>query len=138
MSEWSLPLGPYAQLIGRLLFAALFVRSGFNHLTQLQGLAGYAGSKGVPAPRLMTVITGLMMLVGGVLIALGWQRGIGAGLIFVALVPITWMMHAYWKIEDPMLRGSDRAHFMKNVALAGAALLIAFYAGGPWPLSLGQ
>jgi putative oxidoreductase len=138
MSEGSLSLSPYLHLLGRLLFAALFVTSGINHLTQLQGVAGYAQSKGVPAPRPMTVITGVMMLVGGVLVALGWQRGIGAGLIFVALVPITWMMHAYWKTEDPMLRGNDRAHFMKNVALAGAALLIAFYAGEPWPLSLGK
>jgi putative oxidoreductase len=138
MSEWSLPLSPYAHLAGRLVFAWLFVMSGINHVTQLQGLAGYAQSKGVPAPRLMTVVSGLMLFVGGVLVALGWQRFVGAGLIFVALVPISWMMHPYWTTADPALRASERAHFLKNMALAGAALLIAFYAGGSWPLSLGH
>jgi uncharacterized membrane protein YphA (DoxX/SURF4 family) len=138
MSEWSLSLTPYAHLLGRLLFAWLFVTSGINHLTQLQGLAGYAQSKGVPAPKLMTVITGVMILVGGVCVAVGWQRFIGAALIFVALVPISWMMHAFWKAEDPMTRINEQAHFKKNVALAGAALLLACYAGGSWPLSLGH
>ena len=138
MSEWSLSLSPYLHLLGRLLFAALFVTSGINHLTQLQGVAGYAQSKGVPAPKAMTVITGVMILVGGAFVALGWQRFIGAGLIFVALVPISWMMHAYWKTQDPMMRVNEQAHFKKNVTLAGAALLIAFYAGEPWPLSLGH
>jgi putative oxidoreductase len=138
MLEWSPSLSPYVQLLGRLVFAWLFVMSGINHLTQLQGVAGYARSKGVPAPRLMTAITGLMFLVGGAFIALGWQRFTGAALIFVALVPIAWIMHAYWTTEDPMLRANERAHFMKDIALAGAALLIAFYAGVPWPLSLGH
>jgi uncharacterized membrane protein YphA (DoxX/SURF4 family) len=35
-------------LIGRVLFVALFLGSAVNHLTQSEGMAGYAASKGLP------------------------------------------------------------------------------------------
>jgi putative oxidoreductase len=31
-------------------------------------------------------------------------------------------MHGFWKVEDPMMRMNDQAHFMKDCALGGAAL----------------
>ncbi len=33
-------------------------------------------------------------------------------------------MHGYWRIDDPMMRANQQAHFMKNVSLASAALAL--------------
>jgi len=53
----------------------------------------------------------------------------------VFLVPVTFMMHAYWQETDPMQGINQRVNFQKNIALLGAALLLLFIPR-PWPLSL--
>jgi hypothetical protein len=35
-------------------------------------------------------------------------------------------MHAFWKEEDPQMQQNQMAHFMKNIAMAGGALVIFF------------
>ena len=129
-------LYPWMHLIGRVLLAIVFVNSGIGHLTQ-QGTVGYAQSKGVPAPKVMVPLTGVMIIVGAVLVVLGWHRFIGAGLLAIFLLPTPFIMHAFWKAKDPMARVQEQVHFLKDLALLGAALLLAYYARWPWPLSLG-
>jgi uncharacterized membrane protein YphA (DoxX/SURF4 family) len=122
---------------GRVLFSMMFIMSGVNHLLKLNDTSAYAGSKGVPAPKALTAVSGVMIMVGGVLVLLGWHRFIGAGLIAIFLFSTAMVMHAFWKETDPAARMNEMAHFMKDMAMAGAALLIAFYSGGAWPMSLG-
>ncbi len=124
-------------VVGRVLFSMMFIMSGMNHLMKLNDMSAYAESKGVPAPKALTAVSGLMIMVGGVLVLLGWHRFIGAGLIAVFLLPTAMLMHAFWKETDPAARMNEMAHFMKDMAMAGAALLIAFYSGTVWPMSLG-
>jgi uncharacterized membrane protein YphA (DoxX/SURF4 family) len=130
-------LYPWMHLVGRVLFAMVFIMGGLSHLMSLNALSGYAASRGVPAPKAMTVITGLMILVGGIFVATGWHRFIGAGLIVLFCVPTAILMHPFWKESDPMARAQEMAHFQKDLALAGAALFMAVYAGTSWPMSLG-
>jgi uncharacterized membrane protein YphA (DoxX/SURF4 family) len=137
MPEWTAPLYDFGHLAGRLLLGYLFITSGWSHITQLGPMAGYAASKGVPAPKFVVALTGVMILVGASLIILGWHRFIGAGLLVLFLLPVPFVMHAFWKETDPMARMNERIHFQKDLGLAGAAMLIAYYAGGSWPFSLG-
>ena len=130
-------LFPWMHLIGRILFSMIFIASGVNHFFKLNEGAAYATAKGVPAAKLMTVVSGAVILLGGVSVLLGWHRFIGAGLIVIFLLSTAFVMHAFWKETDPMMMQNEMAHFMKDMALAGAALLIAFYSGMPWPMSIG-
>ena len=54
--------------------------------------------------------------------------------IVVFLVPVTFMMHAYWQETDPMQRINQRVNFQKNIALLGAALMLLMIPR-PWALS---
>jgi putative oxidoreductase len=65
-----------------LFFALLFIGSGIGHLRQTAAMAGYASSKGVPAAKAATIISGLMILLGAAYIALGFYADLGALLIF--------------------------------------------------------
>jgi uncharacterized membrane protein YphA (DoxX/SURF4 family) len=130
-------LYPWMHLVGRIFFAMIFIASGIGHLVQLEATAAYAQSKGLPAPKLAASLSGVMILIGGVLVLIGWTRFVGAGLLFLFLLPTAILMHPFWKETDPMAKQNEMAHFMKDVGLAGAALLIAYYAGPWWPLSLG-
>jgi uncharacterized membrane protein YphA (DoxX/SURF4 family) len=128
---------PWMHLGGRILFSMLFVMGGMNHLMKLNDMAGYAQSKGVPAPKAATIVSGIMIIAGGLMVALGWRRFIGAGLLVVFLLPKAFVLHAFWKESDPVARMNEMAHFMKDLALAGGALFIAYYGGAAWPMALG-
>jgi uncharacterized membrane protein YphA (DoxX/SURF4 family) len=110
--------------IARLLFSSLFIQSGIGHLAAKDQMAGYAKSKGVPASETMVMLTGIMLLIGGLSILLGWMVNIGAWLLIIFLLPTAFVMHNYWAVEDPAERQNEQIHFMKDVALAGAAFLI--------------
>jgi putative oxidoreductase len=121
-------------LLGRILFGGFFLSSGVNHFLNVDTMAGYAASKGVPLPTLGVLLSGAMILVGGAMILLGWKTRIGAWLIVLFLIPVSVMMHNFWTLSDPALRMADQVNFMKNIALVGAALMIA--AVPRWHLSL--
>lgn len=127
-----------ANVLGRLLFSALFLRSAYNHFTKVKMMAGYAQSVGhVPAPEAAVVGTGVMLLLGGLSMLLGFHPRIGAALLVAFLLPAAFIMHAYWKIQDPMQRAGDAAQFWKDIALAGASLYILADPHWPWPWAIG-
>lgn len=111
-------------IIGRVLFALIFINSGIAHITKLQAMAGYAQFKKVPAPKLAVVVTGLMLILGGLYIALGVYADLGGLLLAIFLVPTAFMMHNFWTIQDPQAKQGETINFFKNLSLAGAALII--------------
>ena len=111
-------------LIGRILFALIFLASGsIGHIGQRKPMAQYASAQGVPAAEPLVVGSGVLILVGGLMIALGIWGDLGALLLLVFVVPTAYFMHAFWKVEDAMQRANQQAHFMKNLALAGGSIM---------------
>src|SRR3954468_14480739 len=130
MSEWD-----YLFVVGRILYGGFFVLGGINHFQNLNMMAGFTASKGMPAAKPGVVLSGLLILIGGLLVVLGWHVRIGLGCIVVFLVPVTFLMHNYW-IETDMMQGiNQRVNFQKNLALLGAALMMLMIPR-PWPFSL--
>ncbi|HET6342750.1 MAG TPA: DoxX family protein [Gemmatimonadota bacterium] len=111
-------------VIGRVLFSVIFLLSGLGHLTQADAMSQYAASKGVPAPKAATLLSGLMILAGGLSVLLGVYMEIGTWLIVFFLLPAAFKMHNFWAVADPMQKGVERAQFMKNLSMTGAALML--------------
>lgn len=109
-------------LVGRILFAFLFVGAGMNHLTKSADMAGYAESKGVPMPKPAVLASGVLIVVGALSVALGVWADLGALLLVAFLLPTAVLMHAFWKETDAQMQQNEMTHFMKDLALAGAAL----------------
>ena len=124
-------LGPIV-LLGRFLFALIFVMSGPRHFTS--PVIAFAASQGVPMASIAVPFSGVLALVGGLSILLGYRAKIGAWLIALFLVLITPMMHKFWGITDPMMQQIQMIMFFKNASMLGAALLITQLGSGPWSL----
>ncbi len=120
--------------IGRLLFSAIFIVSGINHLQNREAMTGYAESMGLPLAGIAVIVSGLIILVGGVLVLLGVFTRFGAALIAAFLIASAFTMHAFWAIDDPQASAMQMAHFMKNLSMAGGAFLLMFF--GPGPVSI--
>jgi putative oxidoreductase len=125
-----------AFLVGRLVFGGYFLYSGLNHFMMRKMMAGYAASKGVPAPDAAVLGSGLLLVLGGLSIVLGIRPHVGAGLIVVFLLGVTPMMHNFWAVTDPGQKMGDMINFTKNLALIGAALMTVAVPW-PWPYALG-
>ena len=65
-------------LIGRILFAFLFLTSGYAHFAQRKMMAQYAGAKGVPQPLPAVLAGGVALVLGGLMVLFGVWADLGA------------------------------------------------------------
>jgi putative oxidoreductase len=119
-------------LLGRLFFVLIFLMAGPNHFSK--HTIEFAVSEGVPFAALAVPLSGVLALAGGLSILLGYRAKIGAWLIALFLVPVTFMMHKFWTVHDPMMAQIQMVMFMKNIAILGGALLISQFGAGPLSL----
>jgi putative oxidoreductase len=123
---------PLVILLGRLFYVAIFVMSGLTHFTAKP--VAYAAAAGVPFASLAVPASGILALAGGLSILLGYRARIGAWLLVLFLIPVSFAMHNFWVVKDPMMAQMQMAMFMKNVSMLGGALLISQFGTGPWSL----
>ena len=115
-------------LIARIVFSAMFVSSGINHIAKRKYMTEYAGQMGVPAAKALVPLSGLQLLAGAVMIIFGIAGDLGAALIAAFLIPTALLMHPFWKFDDAQQRQQQQIHFMKNMTMAGGALaLVALF-----------
>lgn len=124
-----------AFLIGRILFGGFFLVNALNHFAKNEMLAGYAASKGVPAPKFLVFVSGLFILFGGLGMLLGVYTQWAAAALVIFLVVVSFKMHNFWAMTDPMMRMTEMVSFMKNMGLLGGALM-TLAIPMPWPWSV--
>jgi putative oxidoreductase len=122
MMQVQIPL--WLPLVGRVLFAFYFLAMGMSHLIHFRDHAAFIGGKGVPLARAATILTILMMIGGGTLVLFNWHPSLGGVLLFGIIFPAPFFLHHFWNETDTYTRLSEFAHFIKDLSLAGAALLL--------------
>jgi putative oxidoreductase len=122
-------------LLGRVFLAAIFFLSAAGEkIPNFNAVAGVMESVGVPAARFMLVGAIVFLLLGSVLLVLGFRARLGAGLLLVFLVLATYYFHGFWRIADPHAQQEQMIQFMKNLSMMGAMLFIIANGSGPWSL----
>lgn len=111
-------------LVGRIIFGGYFVMNGTFHFTKHKAYSGYATSKGVSMPNFAVYGTGALLLVGGLGMMLGIYIEWAVAALALFLIPVSFTMHNFWAVRDPMTKMSERINFMKNMGLLGAALMM--------------
>jgi uncharacterized membrane protein YphA (DoxX/SURF4 family) len=124
-----------AFLVGRIVVGLYYLQSAYHHFTGVGQMSRAAAAHGVPAPEAAVIFAGVLLLVAGLSFLLGVFPRIGVGAIVLFLVPVTFIMHAFWADRDPMQRQSDIVNFTKNLGLLGSSLMF-LAVPRPWPYSL--
>jgi putative oxidoreductase len=122
----------YLVALGRLFYSLIFVVAGFGHFTHQE--IAYAAAQGIPIAGVLVPASGIMAIVGGLSVLLGFHGKVGAWLLVLFLVPVTLTMHNFWAVKDPMMQQIQMAMFLKNISMLGSALF--FTQIGTGPLSL--
>jgi putative oxidoreductase len=118
------PMESTILFLGRLLFGGYFLFNAFNHFSNLSMMAGYTRSKGVPAPTLAVAGSGILLAVGGISVIFNVFPVVGLTALALFLVPVTLLMHAFWKVQEPMARMGEMVNFTKNLAILGAVVIL--------------
>jgi putative oxidoreductase len=119
-------------LLGRVLYSLIFVMASLGHFSQ--GTITYAAAHGVPLATVAVPASGVLALLGGLSVALGYKAKWGAGLLALFLIPVTLMLHNFWAMQDPATAQMHQVMFLKNVSMLGGALLIFNFGSGPLSL----
>jgi putative oxidoreductase len=126
----------YSVLVGRLLYSLIFLLASLGHFSQ--GTISHAAAQGVPLATVAVPLSGILALLGGLSVALGYKAKWGAGLLALFLLPVTIMLHNFWAIHDPVTAQVHQVMFLKNVSMLGGALLILNFGSGPLSLDAWQ
>lgn len=119
-----------ALLLGRILFAAIFVISGFNKVFNMDGTVAYMMQAGMDfyVPQL-AIAAIVFELGGGLMVLFGWHAKIGALLLFIFILAVNFAIHHYWDYpaaEAPF----QMINFFKNIAILGGTLYIMSFGPG--------
>src|SRR5678816_2082838 len=90
---------PWTALVGRILLAAIFLISGFAKLTDPQSAAAYIHNVGLSNAYGLAIIAGLVEVLGGASLLLGFLARVGALGLVIYLAIVTYFFHGFWRLE---------------------------------------
>jgi len=122
------PGAPLAILGGRVLLSVLFILAGYGKLTDLAGTAGWFGSIGLPVPAVTAVVVGLVELLGGLAILVGFRTRVAAIVLALFTLGATAVAHLDFS------QAGNALMLQKNLAIAGGFLLLAVLGAGAFSL----
>ncbi|SEH15214.1 Uncharacterized membrane protein YphA, DoxX/SURF4 family [Natronorubrum sediminis] len=108
--------------LGRALFGGILAFNALENLRNLEERIAYAEAKNSPKPGLSVPTISAGLLVGGLGVALWRVPAAAAAAVAGFLLGVTPVMHDFWNVDDPEQRQQELIHFLKNMALFGAAL----------------
>lgn len=116
-------------IVGRIFLGALFVASAFGKLKggidagTLKALAGYIGSRGLPAPEVLAYAAIAFEIVAGFAVMLGYLTLPVSALLAAYCLTTALFFHNFWTFPPEQLQ-NQLTHFFKNIALTGAFLIL--------------
>ena len=113
----------------RVLLSLIFILSGFSKLTGLAGTTGYIASTGLPMPEVLAVASGLLELLGGLALAVGFKARISGAALAVFTLLASLLFHNFWAMPPEQVM-VNQLMFMKNLAIVGGLLLVIVHGAG--------
>lgn len=121
----------YAPVIGRALLAFIFLQSGWDKAFNFKRVAGMMAKNGLPFTELLLAVSIVILLVGGLMILLGWKSRWAALALFLWMIPVTLAFHAFWTYPPEQIFNQTN-HFIKNLVIMGFLLYVIGMGSGPY------
>lgn len=135
----------FLSLIGRLMLCAIFVMGTVGAIvdssrpvkpgsdaTNFDQYVEALRAKEVPQPKLVLISSAVVLVLGSLMVVLGFKSRVGAFLLLLSLGFMTFYLHDFWNRDTHDF--GEILHFMKNLSLAGALVYLIGNGGGAWAL----
>jgi len=116
--------------IGRILLGLFFLilglakAKGVMDAGGITNLAGYIASRGLPMPQILAVATIVFEVFGGLALIFGFMTSLISFAMAAFCVATALFFHNFWTFPAEQTIPQFQ-NFMKNIALAGAYLVLA-------------
>lgn len=130
----------------RLVLAAVFIAHGGHKLFGLFGgpaigvggpdaTAQFFAALGLEPSFALAVLVGVVEMLGGALLAIGWFTRVAAGALIVGMGVAIWKVHLPWGFYLNWTAQPDRGMGMEFViVLIGGLVCLAFTGAGDWSI----
>ena len=117
-------------LIGRILLSFIFLYEAYDSIAFFKQNKQTMTDYGITWNQdLLLYGTIFLLLMGGILILIGYRVALGATCLLLYWIPFTFIVFSWW--NDPEeIRRMNSLIFMKNLAVAGGLLMILVNGAG--------
>jgi putative oxidoreductase len=137
-------------VVGRVLFALLFIVSGASKLFDIASTAQDISAKiiipallmpyttqiettlGMSMPQLLALLTGVLEVICGLMLMFNLGIRFFAFVLIVFVATVTFYFHDFWN-QGGIEARNNMVHFLKNIAIIGALLMMFGYGRGARP-----
>jgi putative oxidoreductase len=113
-----------ADLIARGLIACIFLYEAYDSIIFFKSTKVTMEEYGITWNQDMLLLGAIfLLLVGGILVLIGYHPNFGAILLLLYWVPVTFIVYSFWN-DPPGIRRINSVMFMKNLAIIGGLLFV--------------
>jgi len=121
-------------LIGRILISIIFFYEAYDSLFYFKETRDTMTDYGLVWNQDLLIIASIIFLIlGGLMLLLGYRSGLGAVLLLLYWIPVTFILHSFWN-DPPELKRMSAVFFMKNLAIIGGLLLVYVNGSGRYSI----
>ncbi len=123
-------------LLGRVLMSVIFYFEAYDKIFYMTPTLKTMSEYGIHwNPETLIYGSCFCLGLGATLILLGYRSGLGAFLILLYWIPLTFILDKFWEIpiEDDARRNVS-LHFMKNIAIVGGLLIVVVNGSGRYSI----
>lgn len=121
-------------LVGRFFIASIFIFEAYDTIAYVKQTKETMTSYGLNWNQdLLVYISIVFLVLGGILLITGYRIKLGAFLLLLYWLPVTFIMYSFW--NDPLeYQRINSINFMKNLGIAGALLLLIVNGSGKFSI----
>jgi putative oxidoreductase len=125
---------PIFDLIGRIFVAFIFLYEAYDSIFYFQETKEKMTYFGLTWQQDLLLVGAIVLLVlGGTLVSIGYRSSLGAILLMLYWIPLTFIIHDFWNYDEPEKR-FEAMIFMKNIAITGGLLIILVNGSGRYSI----
>ena len=122
----------FADLLARIFIALIFLFEAYDSSVFFKKTKETMTQYGINWNQDFVLYAVIFMLViGSVLVLIGYRSSLGAVLLLLYWIPVTFLVHSWW--NDPAeLQRETSMMFLKNVAIIGGLLMVYVNGSGKY------
>lgn len=121
-------------LMGRIFLSAIFIFEAIDSTLYFDKTQRIMTQYGLTWNQDLLLYGAIFLLyLGGILVLLGYRATLGAMLLLLYWVPVTFLVHDFWNSPKEELR-LESILFMKNMAIIGGLLMLVGKGSGRYSM----
>jgi len=114
----------WTDLFGRILLSGMFLFEAYDSIKFYDTTQELMIEYGLTWKTEFLLSSSIVaLLLGGFMILLGYRPKLGAGILLMYWLPVTFIRHSFW--NDPVsIQREQTIHFVKNMAIVGGLIIV--------------